>query len=1090
MKGHQYKALLDIAASHNFIHPRLASDVKDFKISRVELAGKDHTLKITGTTRESVKVTNITCDLECLVAEELREDLILGYPWFTENEVVLNVPRRCAHFGKEERGTVHWETPQRGRVCPKINFEPTLHNVPEEPAKLLQEVLQKFNEVFDADQAKTTTRTTSHHITLTNKTPAFQRPYKYSDKKKRVIADQVESMLADGIIEPSAAPWSSPIVLVSRKDREPRFCVDYRRLNMQTRDESTALPMIQEALKDIGSAKIFSTLDLKSGYWQIPLSEETKPLTTFTTPDGASYRFKVMPFGLKNAPATFQRMMTQEVLTGHLRKFCLVYLDDIIIFSENWEDHVRHLHLVLERLQEHNLTCSIEKCHLGQTALKYLGHIITQDGNQPQPEQLTQIRQATNPRSRKELRSFLGLCNWLREYIPKFAEIAAPLTDLLSGKTRFKWSPTQQAAMEKIQEAFEKPLELKRPIPDTPFVLQTDASGIGIAAVLYQQTETERRVISYASARLSPAETRYHINEQECLAVVWAIKRYRPYLEDKPFTVVTDSRALTWLQQTKDHRAKLTRWALLLQEFSFKVRHCAGRDNELADSLSRNPTDQPVGPGTDSWERMLPPEHKQPETRTEGTPVLNQIGGQNLIEKVVEDQQKDTDTQKIIQKWQDLEKQTEIKDPGFKAFHKHYRVNQGSLFRVDGDKLKIYVPTTTREHILHVYHDDPLAGHPGRDETLRSISDKFHWPDIQKEVTEHVAACLICASSKRAPPRGAAPMRPRPPKRPWDTISIDIMGPYPETRAGNRFIVVAQDIFTKWTEAKAIPKATTRGISQFLREDVFMRFGYPRALLTDNGKQFKGEVWEKLCKDWKVLAYTTPIYHPRANPVERRNQEIKKGLRIHLRGGEQRNWDRHIPAILFNLRTRKNAATGCTPGHALLGAELQRPGEWGYEDRTPEVRKPTAEERQKQIEENVLSYQKRYKDEDKQPRFQAGEQVMIRSQKQSNKKQGFGKSLAAKYLGPYAIRELYGGSVYLVDRDGVPTKYHQDLLRAAPPPKTQTPNETGVNTADQEDKPQRASEEPRQASRHRVRFRGTWKATRRTPPPGPSSREY
>ncbi|KAH0812109.1 hypothetical protein GEV33_010682 [Tenebrio molitor] len=264
-----------------------------------------------------------------------------------------------------------------------------------------------------------------------------------------------------------------------------------------------------------------------------------------------------MPFGLKNAPATFQKLMTR-VLEGHLGKFAHVYLDDIIIFSRDHREHLVHLRLILERLQEYGLRCATEKCRFGVTELPYLGHIVGGNHNRPQPKHLEQIRSAPTPTTRKQLQSFLGLANWVRDYVPRFAELAAPITDLLNKKSRYRWTEEAQQAFEALKEAMSRPLHLHRPDPRKRFFLQTDASGVGIAAVLYQEEEDRRLVISHASAKLNQTQQKYHINEQECLAIVWAVRRYRAYLEDQEFTLRTDNKALLWLNTAKNSNAKLT----------------------------------------------------------------------------------------------------------------------------------------------------------------------------------------------------------------------------------------------------------------------------------------------------------------------------------------------------------------------------------------------------------------------------------------------------------------------------------------------------------------------------------------------------
>ncbi|KYB28566.1 Retrovirus-related Pol polyprotein from transposon 17.6-like protein [Tribolium castaneum] len=612
------QALLDTGSSHSLIQrgAHRGSTHRLPQTLQLKTAARQAPVTIHHSQVIECRIGEWKGQVEFLVVDQLAEEAILGYSFLHQQEAIIDTRRRCLYIGKEHaRKTVFFQHQAKeapsGIPRPILKLEEIEHGFPATHKHALAKVLQEFASVFDEEARPTTTPSTCHRIRL--KTPQSFRipPYRYSDQKKAVIYDQLELMLRDGIIEPSTSEFSSPIVVVKKKDGQPRFCIDYRKLNTQTVDEASALPRIDDTLRDLGQAKVFSTLDLRSGYWQIPMEDESRRYTAFTTPDGALYQFCVMPFGLKGAPGTFQRLMTQEVLPGYLHKFALVYLDDIVVFSNDYQSHLQHLRLILERLTIHGLRCNPGKCHFGLQELDYLGHHVGRDGNCPQQSHLEEVQAATRPRDRKTLRSFLGTCNWLRDYVPRFAEIAHPLTDLLSNKGKWKWGTKEEAAFEGLKSALAKPRFLYRPNPNLPFTLQTDASGIGMAAVLYQEDGTNRRVIAYASAKFSPTEQRYHVNEQECLALIWATRTFRPYLEDRKFKIRTDSRVLTWLQTTQNERAKLARWALELQHYNFELEHCPGRDNELPDFLSRNPSGPPISIDEDI-ERLTPPDRMRP----------------------------------------------------------------------------------------------------------------------------------------------------------------------------------------------------------------------------------------------------------------------------------------------------------------------------------------------------------------------------------------------------------------------------------------------------------------------------------------------
>ena len=326
------------------------------------------------------------------------------------------------------------------------------HGLASPQQETLLKLLQTHAEIFSPlCQGLPQTRTIQHEIRVTTDQPFRLPSYRYPEQKRAIIEEQIQQMLANGITEQTTSPYSSPIVLAQRKNKWPRFCVDYQWLNAITEDYPQPIPNIPDALKDLGSAKIFSTLDLKSGYWQIPMESSSKKYMAFATLSGGSYQFRVMPFGLEGAPGTFQRLMSQEVLTGYIGKFCIVYLDDIIIYSRNIEDHLHHLALVLERLHIHHLTASLEKYQFGMERLEYLGHIVTTDGKEANPEYVKAIIEAPTPKTKRQLQSFLGTCNWLREYIPHYSVITAPLTELTVKKSGFRWNTEAQKAFESLK---------------------------------------------------------------------------------------------------------------------------------------------------------------------------------------------------------------------------------------------------------------------------------------------------------------------------------------------------------------------------------------------------------------------------------------------------------------------------------------------------------------------------------------------------------------------------------------------------------------------------------------------------------------
>jgi hypothetical protein len=550
-------------------------------------------------------------------------------------------------------------------------------------------------------------------------------------------------------------------------------------------------------------------------------------------------------------------------------------------------------------------------------------------------------------------------------------------------------------------------------------VLQTDASGLGVAAVLYQERNGLRNIISYSSARLNDAQRRYHINEQECLAVVFAIKKYRPYLEDKPFLLRADNKCLLWLIGAKDSNTKLTRWSLLLQEFNFRIEHCPGKNNELPNVLSRQPEDVEIPDDTEDVDRMLVPQRK--DEATAATERVCAIDVPTLMDEVKGIQLADPEFLKVLERWRRIREEGP-QEPGERKFAEIYDVLDGHLVKRDGQKILLWVPEAARERVLHEFHDVLEAGHPGYEETLRSILGQYTWPTASRDVRTYVKNCLICATTKRGPIQPGAPLRAYDPERPWQTIAVDFMRPYATTREGNKYIIVVTDLFTSWVEAFPVKGATTKTTVKLLENEVFCRWGYPQAVITDNGTQFRSNRFKRACHRWRIRHWPTANYHPRANSTERRNQEIKKLLRVAYQMFPGQPWDRHLAKGLFNIRRRRNAATGQSPIHLLMGYDLRMPGQWVMDSGPLET---TPDQRQEEALGLQRCYRRRYiRSGAPVPIFQPNDLVLIRH----HVKRGFEPT----WVGPVRVIGDARGNCYWVERGSYATREHIDHLRPAP----------------------------------------------------------
>ncbi|GAB1865875.1 Reverse ribonuclease integrase [Camponotus japonicus] len=402
------------------------------------------------------------------------------------------------------------------------------------------------------------TSLTEHKIDVGGHAPVKQRYYPVSPKIQEAIYAEVDKMLAAGIIEPSKSEWSSPIVMIKKPNGSYRFCLDFRKLNSVSKKDAYPLPYMNAILDKLRSASYISTIDLSQAYFQIPLERNSRELTAFTVPGKGLFHFTRMPYGLTGAPATFQRLL-DRLIGPEMEPHAFAYLDDIVVVTRTFEEHLSWLKRVLDRIREAGLTINPEKSKFCRSQVKYLGFLIQQEGLKVDPDKTAPIVEYPPPRNIKQLRRFIGMASWYRRFIPQCATLLEPLTRLLRKGFSWEWGDEQKAAFDSIKSCITSPPTLSCPNFELPFVLQTDASSVDLGAVLTQESEGVEHVIAFASRALSEAEKKYSTTEQECLAVVWSIKKFRPYLEGYTFKVITDHSSLRWLHNLKNPTGRLAR---------------------------------------------------------------------------------------------------------------------------------------------------------------------------------------------------------------------------------------------------------------------------------------------------------------------------------------------------------------------------------------------------------------------------------------------------------------------------------------------------------------------------------------------------
>lgn len=690
-----------------------------------------------------------------------------------------------------------------------------------------------------------------HRVQLTTDEPVVRRPYRMPLTKQKIVENEVDKMLNDGVIRESTSPFCAPVVLAKKKDGTQRFCVDYRELNKVTKKDKFPIPRIDDLLDKVKGAKVFSSLDLASGYWQVKMREEDKEKTAFGTSHG-HYEFNVMPFGLTNAPATFQRLMNR--VAGRI-KSVIVYIDDLLIFSESWKDHMDTLREIFKALREFGLKLKADKCRFGCEEIRFLGFIIDSEGCKTDPDKIQSIKSFPLPRTQTELRRFLGLANYYRKFIKDFASTAAPLYELTGKKSSWQWSREQQQAFEKLKEKLMKPPVLASPDISLPYKIYTDASGTGMGAVLSQEQNGNDRVIAFASQHFTKREKKYSTIEKEAAAVLWACKKFHPYIVGARFQILSDHAPLKWLFAKQGASGRIGRWQAHLLEFEGLegIEYLRGLDNGPADALSRIP--EILSIGTDDFKSK---------------------------------QENDPDFQLCRAS---LEKEDVWKHGG-----------------------RIFIPKNMRQQVIQEFHGQGV--HFGIRRTLDLIQQFFFWPSMRKEIQLFVNECDICKRAKWSEKVNSVPPKPiASTDYPFKRIYMDYAGPFRQSVRGNKYFLVVVDDFSRFLKIYPVRDCSAATTIRCL-QDVILNEGCPREIMTDNGTHFTSHLVKQLLDASKIKHIRTAPYNPCSNGMAERNvRTVKSMIKSDLieRMGTSGTWDENLSRIQATYNASTHAMTGHSP---------------------------------------------------------------------------------------------------------------------------------------------------------------------------------
>lgn len=797
-----------------------------------------------------------------------------------------------------------------------------------------------------------------------------QRPYRVTPEQRQEIQQQVTKLLKADVIEESYSPWAAPVVLVRKRDGTWRFCLDYRKLNSVTVKDSHPLPRVDDALDALSGSAWFSTIDLQHGYWQVELAKEDREKTAFTTGDGL-YHFKVMPMGLTNAPATFQRLM-EMVLRGLPWKTCLVYLDNVLIFSKTFNDHLQQLEEVFTRFKSCGLKLNPSKCSLAKREVQFLGHIVSKDGIKPDPRNVQSVQDWPVPRSPTEVRSFLGLCSYYRKFIKDFAQHAVPLHKLTEKNARFSWTAECNEAFTYLKHALSHPPIVSFPDFHQPFLLYTDASASAIGAVLAQEKGTQETVIAYASHVLTKAERKWSTYDGELWAIVWAVRHFRHYLYKQHFFIITDHKPLMGLRKIpidSDRTGRRARWALELDPFEWTVIHRKRLKHANADALSRRQASDSAMeiPASSSGEANVGSPVSKSDSGylsaaqgskvlgpsvsiTHVSPTLSACVNQEMERtpslmlqlatsesSFIEHQKQDPVLKEVISwklkglrpPYRKISKRSQEERIFWKEFTR-LTLHNGLLCReivnssTKSVTCQVIVPQTLRKQVLQSLHGNPIAGHLSAEKVVKQAQQLCFWPFMSRDIYKWCKKCVPCDARCTPIPRQKAPMKTITATAPFQKVAADILE-LPVTSRGNRYVLVVQDYFSKYVNLYAISDQRATTVAKCLFENFVCEHGIPEVLHTDQGRQFESELIQNLCQLVGIQKTRTSPYHPQCDGMVERFNRTLIDLLTKILQQQQGEWDDYLRQVALAYNTSPHSSTGFTPFFLTHGREARLP---------------------------------------------------------------------------------------------------------------------------------------------------------------------
>lgn len=806
------------------------------------------------------------------------------------------------------------------REEPDFDTETIFYSINAAPPKIFEEIqvddsfsmrkdllklINKYQSLFENDLKNRCIRGYKARIeTFSEESLNKQKLRKFPVFLSNYIEEEVKRLLEAEVIEASRSPFFCNVVPVKKPDGEYRICQNYINLNRYTKDFVFPLPFISETLNRLSENSFFSKLDLRNGFYQLELEEKDRYRTAFITSSGV-YHFKRMPFGLKNAPSFFQEAMSR-ILAGLLHIACVVYLDDILIFGKTEKEMLSNLEKVFTRLEEANVSLKASKCSFGLEKINYLGHIISCEGKELSLERKDKVLQLKDPTSFSELRTALGMAAAFGEFIKDYANIAKPLTEKSGKKSKnvpFEWSLQMKESWHKIQEGVRNAQLLHRVKENSVLVLRTDASDLGVGAVLYQivpdslnPSQVIEEPIAFTSQAFSEVAARWSTFEKEAYACLHAIKKWEDRLLGRRFILETDHKNLLYLKESSS--PKVVRWRMFLQQFNFELIHIPGKLNVVADALSRLVVSKvALRTVTTRSHFSLPEEERK---------IIDELGSSSEEEVDVVRTEEEEEKVKLNYKKRGRKKKVE-------ASAENSLVPESLVILESPSSLD------QKKELFIKFHNTEI-GHLGYFLTIQLLKDNgFCWQGMTKDIKDFVKSCPICQKIK-SPKSPYIQRRFSSSTYPFERILIDPVGPFPEDAKGNKYIYVATCGFSRFVELAAVPALSAVNMANFLIANIIPRYGMPKVIQTDGGTDLVNSLTRSLMKYFRTTHHVITPHHPQANGItERKNAEILKHLRALIIEEDSEPWSSHLGIVMRILNYTFSTSLNTYPARLVFG---------------------------------------------------------------------------------------------------------------------------------------------------------------------------